>query len=844
MATRAKKSSVKISTTILKKFSSDRDKKINASFSENALKMMKKRYLVKDEKGNQETPADMFHRVAHALAGVEKNYGKSSASVAKQEQDFYEIMATKEYTPGGRTITNAGGSTPLIANCIVLPILDTMEDIFQTLKEAALLQQAGSGLGFDFSHLRPAGMPTKRTNGMSSGPVEFLRIYNNAFGVIKQQGRHGANMAMMQIDHPDVLDFIRAKQVEGEIRNFNISIKVTDEFMKQLTEKPDSQWFCFWKDQKMKPHKVLRAPNGAVTGFEEIDITVKQLFDEIVNNAWANGEPGIVFIDEVNRTNPLPGLGAIDCSNPCGEQFLHHYDNCNLGSINLAVFVKDERAGSARLPAGQAGSPRVDWNRLKWVTKVSTRLMDNVIDLFDFPVAKVTELAKKNRRIGLGIMGFADMLYRLGIPYNSDAGVAMGERVMKTITDTAHEASQQLAKEKGVFPNIGFSVFAKKKIKMRNAALTTVAPTGSISMMYDCSSGIEPNFALAFVKQDKDGHQYHYFNQYFEAALKQRKFSEAKIKEIKEAIVATGSIQNVSDLPEDLKKTFVVAMDISAIDHMKMQSGFQKNVDNSISKTINFSNSATKADVAEGYIYAWKSKCKSATVYRDGSRNVQVLNIGTGENIASTLEMPDAKKQSVVALPQQQPMNLPMDAGKIEPRLRTDVMSGRTYRVKTGYGNLYITINDDELGAPFEVFASLGKSGGFFQEQSEGLCRLISLSLRAGIKVEEVIKNIKGIRGPMPVMTNKGTILSLPDAIAQVIEEHVAAKQPAEQKAVMAEMLAAVKAAAGSDKPGVASEKDSIANMGMMPGCPECGAGLVLKEGCMSCVACGFSRCS
>lgn len=809
------------------------DRQVNAQFSENALKMMRKRYLAIDEKGKQEMPADMFYRVAGALAKVEKRYGKKDGEVAKFRDEFYGVMASKEYTPAGRTMTNAGGQTPLIANCIVLPVLDTMEDIFQTLKEAALLQQAGSGLGFDFSHLRPAGSKTKRTNGMSSGPVEFLRIYDKAFGIIKQQGRHGANMAMMQIDHPDVLDFIRAKEREGDIRNFNISVKVTDEFMKMVDENPDAQWYCNWKGVKTKPRRVLRAPNGAVIGSEEVNITAKEIFDEIVNYAWLNGEPGIVFIDEVNRTNPLPGLGPIDCSNPCGEQFLHHYDNCNLGSINLAKFVS---------------KGKVDWDRLKYVTQTAVRMMDNVIDLFDFPVKKVTDLAQKNRRIGLGIMGFADMLYQLGIGYNTEAGFKMGEKVMRAITAEAHKMSQKLAKEKGAFPNWDKSIFKKKGVKMRNAALTTVAPTGSISMMFDCSSGIEPNFALGYVKQDKDGEKYRYFNSHFEEALKAAKLSKEKIQQVKDEIIKSGSIQGVEWLPKELKKIFVVAMDISAIDHMKMQAAFQKSVDNSISKTINFPNSATKEDVAAGYIFAWKMRCKSATVYRDGSRTLQVLNVGTGENIASLTEDPNKLKAEKLSLAKREAgevLNLPIDEGKIEPRIRPDIVDGKTYRVKTGYGNLYITINHDEYGAPFEVFASLGKSGGFFQEQSEGLCRLISIALRSGIKVEEIIKELKGIRGPMPVMTNRGTILSLPDAIAQILEEHVLtiAANGVGKVAVPAAKEAEVSLEAQA-KPKSSMRKNTIADMGLMPGCPECGSALVLQEGCMSCKACGFSRCS
>ena len=816
--------------------------KVNRSFSENSLRMMKKRYLAVDESGRQETPAEMFHRAAHTLADVERNYGHNDKFIEKTEKNFFEILSKKEYTPAGRTLTNIGGPTALIANCIVLPILDSMEDIFQTLKEAALLQQAGSGLGFDFSHLRPAMWPTKKSRGTSSGPVSFLRIYDASFGTIKQQGRHGANMAMMEITHPDVLDFIGSKKVEGEIRNFNISIKATDEFMKQLVERPNEQWFCEWKGEKVKPHKVLRAPNGAVVGTEEIDITAKELFDILIEHAWLNGEPGIVFIDEVNRTNPLPGLGLIDCSNPCGEQFLHHYDNCNLGSINLALFVK----------SGSTGSPQVDWNHLRRATKIAIRLMDNVIDLFDFPVEKVTALAKKNRRIGLGIMGFADMLYQLGAGYNSEEGIKIGEKAMKTVTDAAHEMSRELAEEKGVFPNISLSVFAKKKIKMRNAALTTVAPTGSISMMFDCSSGVEPNFALAYVKQDKDGQKYHYLNSHFEKALKNYKFSPAKVKEIKDEIVKTGSIQGLAGLPEELRKTFVVAMDISAEDHIGMQAAFQRHVDNSISKTINFPNNATREDVFNGFIMAWKAKCKACTVYRDGSREVQILNLGTGENIKSPTEL-GAKRIGEAHASQSEQLELPVDKGRLESRKRPEVLTGKTYRVKTGYGNLYVTINNDERGVPFEIFAIIGKSGGFFQEQSEGICRLISLALRAGLKIEEIIDNLKGIRGPMPMMTDKGTILSLPDAIGQVLEEHVRTNgnhspnpllekhETGEPMMIQEKEPAAVMAVAPAID--IERHKKSLADYGLMPGCPDCGSALIMSEGCLSCRSCGFSRC-
>jgi ribonucleoside-diphosphate reductase alpha chain len=765
----------------------------------------------------------MFTRVAETLANVEKKYGRDGKFVSKTAKDFFNIMASKEYTPAGRTMTNAGAGTPIVANCIVLPIHDTMESIFQTLKDAALLQQAGSGLGFSLDEMRPAMTPTKRSHGVSSGPVSFLKVYNEAFGTIKQQGRHGANMAMMSVSHPDILDFIRAKEIEGEISNFNISVKVTDEFMKAIAERPNTQWYCEWNGAKTKPHKVLRAKNGSVVGVEDVDITVKELFDELVAYAWTNGEPGIVFIDEINRANPLPGLGDIAASNPCGEQFLHPYDNCNLGSINLSVFVENGK---------------MDWNRLKWVTKTATRLMDNVIDLFDFPVPAITEMANRNRRIGLGIMGFADMLYQLGVAYNSEEGRKLAEKTMKTINDAAHEMSAQLAKEKGVFPNWDKSVFKKKNVKMRNAALTTVAPTGSISMMFDCSSGIEPNFALSFVKQDKDGLQYHYFNTYFDKALKKYKLSKAKLEEIKTELLRTGSIQGLSDLPAELRKTFVVAMDISAEDHMKMQAAFQRYVDNSISKTINFPNNATKEEVFDGFVAAWKNKCKSCTVYRDGSRSVQILNLGNGEGLTAPTEI--GKEKSAPSPKKEE--SLLVDTSRHGAKLRPSVMNGRTYRVKTGYGNIYVTINNDERGEPFEVFATIGKSGGFFQEQSEGICRLVSLGLRSGLKVGEIIDNLKGIRGPMPTVSDRGTILSLPDAIGKILEEHVHQNDPSLIGSSIA-LPETVSVEVSQKADSFDSSVKSIADLGVMPGCPDCGSVLQIAEGCLSCKNCGFSRC-
>src|SRR3989344_4618835 len=384
--------------------------RVNGIFSENALRMMKKRYLVKRPDGTGETPTEMLHRIAHAIAAVEKNYlpasGKADEVVRHWETNFFEIMASKEFTPAGRTITNAGAPSPVVANCIVLPIEDSMEGIFKTLKDAALLQKAGSGLGFSFGRLRPAGTVVKASDGMASGPVSFLQVYNQAFGVIKQQGRHGANMAILPVDHPDILDFVHCKRIEGDIRNFNISVGMTDEFMRAVTEKPNEPWLCNFQGEKMKPRRITRDRFGVVVSIEDLDMTARELYAEIVRNAWHNGEPGVIFLDAFNRGNTMPKT-PIEATNPCGEQGLPPYDVCNLGSINLAAFAKN----------GQ-----LDQERLAHVSMVSTRFLDNVIDLFDYPVREVQEMSRNTRRIGLGVMGYADMLYQMNIRYDSDKG--------------------------------------------------------------------------------------------------------------------------------------------------------------------------------------------------------------------------------------------------------------------------------------------------------------------------------------------------------------------------------------------------------------------------------------
>ncbi len=822
---------------------------VNEAFSENALRVMRKRYLVKRSDGSQETPAEMIHRIAHAVAEVEKTYGKSQEQIEKWEREFFDIIANKKFTPAGRTITNAGAPSPVVANCIVLPIEDSMEGIFKTLKDAALLQKAGSGLGFSFGRLRPAGTYVKTSVGMASGPVSFLQVYNQAFGVIKQQGRHGANMAILPVDHPDILDFVYCKRTEGEIRNFNISVGMTDEFMRAVTENPQHPWFCRFNGQKMKPRRITRDRFGVVVKIEEVDLTAGELYQEIVTNAWHNGEPGVVFLDAFNRTNTMPKT-PIEATNPCGEQGLPPYDVCNLGSINLAPFVKDRK---------------LDLEHLKHASMVATRFLDNVIDLFDYPVLEVQDMSKNTRRLGLGVMGYADMLYELKIRYDSPEGFATGELVMKTIQEEAHRTSVAIASEKGAFPAWPSSTWATRNgIKRRNTMVTTVAPTGSISMFFDTSSGIEPNFALSYTKQDKDGHTYRYVNQYLEKALRERGLYR---EELMEKIIFEGSLQNIAGLPEDLKNVFRVSMDIRAEDHIRAQAAFQRYVENSISKTINFPNEATVKDIEDGYILAWKLGCKGCTLYRDGSRQVQVLNLNKNldkaKSLAPGLEAVSLSEKNTVGSKALKVLTGQVVngsesaglAGKATPRERPDVMQGMTYRVRTSYGNLFVTINEDEHG-PFEVFSQLGKAGGFFQAQSEAICRMISLALRSGIALIEIIDQLKGIRGPDMVFANGGAIHSLPDAIGKVLENHVRrgqaelnlkfaeAESPKTSSPTPEEMVLAGQLETGQETTnGHAAQTMSIANLGFAPACPDCGSNLTMKEGCLTCDLCGFSKC-
>jgi ribonucleoside-diphosphate reductase alpha chain len=560
----------------------------------NAIKVLKNRYLMKDYEGKViETPRQMFRRVAKAVAKADSIYDKK-ADVKQTEETFYQVMADREFLPNSPTLMNAGTSLGQLSACFVLPVEDSIDGIFTTLKHMAMIHQSGGGTGFSFSKLRPAGDIVGSTKGVASGPVSFMTIYDAATNVIKQGGRRrGANMAILDVTHPDILRFIEAKSREGILTNFNISVAVTDQFMDAV--------------EKDVEYELINPRNGKA----ETKLRARHVFDLIASNAWRTGDPGLIFIDEINRHNPTPEVGKIWSTNPCGEQPLLPFESCNLGSINLAKMVKDKT---------------VDWKKLRRVVRIAVHFLDNVIDVNKFPVPEIGELTRANRKIGLGVMGFADMLILLGVPYDSEEALALAEKVMKFIDDEATKKSVETGKDRGAFPNFKGSIWEKRGYKtIRNSTVTTVAPTGTISIIGGCSSGIEPIFAVAFVRNVMEGTRLLEIQPTFEQVAKERGFHSS---DLMLEVAKTGSIQTVEAVPEDLRRVFVTSLDIDPEWHVRMQAAFQKYVDNAVSKTVNLPPDATVEDVRCVYLLAYKLKCKGITVYRYGSKKEQVLYVG------------------------------------------------------------------------------------------------------------------------------------------------------------------------------------------------------------------------
>lgn len=734
--------------------------------------VLQKRYLRKSLDGQfSESPRDLFWRVASAIAAEEGKYEGSSREPESLAREFYDLMTSWKFLPNSPTLMNAGTELGQLSACFVLPVGDSIEEIFDAVKFAAMIHKSGGGTGFSFSRLRPKESRVGSTGGVASGPVSFLRIFNTATEQIKQGGtRRGANMGILRVDHPDVLDFIRAKEKEGEFNNFNLSVGLTEAFM-QAVEKDE--------------HYDLRAPASG----EVVDrLRARDVFDLLVRKAWQSGDPGIVFLDRINRDNPTPDQGEIESTNPCGEQPLLPFEACNLGSVNLSRFYLSGHNDDAD-PA-RAG---IDWEELRRVVHLAVRFLDNVIDASLFPLPRIAETVRRNRKIGLGVMGFADLLFELGVPYNSQAGIDLAERIMGFVQEEGHNASAQLAKERGPFPAYAASLYARnKKGPYRNATVTTIAPTGTLSIIAGCSSGVEPLFALCFTRNILDGERLVEVNPYFEAALAA---SGLATPELMDSVAARGSIQDMDFLPAKLRKVFVTAMDIEPVWHLRMQAAFQRHTDNAVSKTVNLPNSATEQDIFDIYWLAYKEGCKGVTVYRDGCKSVQVLATGEGQKKMDGASAPQGGKPSSAV------------------RKRPDMVQGFTQKVQTGLGAMYLTVNEVD-GEPFEVFATIGKSGRSITAKAEAIGRLVSLALRSGVHVRDVVAQIKGIGGEHPVFRGKGLLLSIPDAIAWVLEKRYLKDEH------------------------IRGVNDLEAQR-----CPECNEPLVFQEGCLICPACGFSRC-
>lgn len=729
--------------------------------NENAEIVLKRRYYRKDIDGNPtEDATKLFWRVAFAIAAEESKYENTTVSPDSLAKDFYYMMAKMEFLPNSPTLMNAGTPLGQLAACFVLPVGDSIEEIFDAVKHAAMIHKSGGGTGFSFSRLRPKDSRVGSTGGVASGPVSFLRIFNTATEQIKQGGtRRGANMGILRIDHPDVMEFIRAKEREGEFNNFNFSVALTEDFMKAVESGEDYNL--------IDPH----TQNVAST------LNAREVFELLVQKAWEKGDPGIIFLDRINRDNPTPALGEIESTNPCGEQPLLPYEACNLGSINLNVMMTQDDNSILT----------VDWNRLRRVIHLAVRFLDNVIDASRYPLDRITDMVTTNRKIGLGIMGWADMLFQLNIPYDSQEALNLAEKVMEFIQGEGRSASKQLAKERGAFPAYKESIFGERNLgPYRNATVTTIAPTGTLSILAGCSSGIEPLFALSFARYVMDGDKLVETNPFFKSALEERGCYSEKLMD---AITEKGTIADIDYLPEDLRKVYVTAMDIDAEYHLKMQAAFQKYTDNAVSKTVNVPKEATVDDIRSIYWMAYEQGCKGVTVYRDGSLQSQVL----------CTEGSKPKEELVQARP------------KVE---RPEIVYGFTQKVETGMGVLYVTINEID-GKPFELFTTIGKSGRSITAKAEAIGRLVSLALRAGIEPIAIVRQLKGIGGEHPVFQKKGLLLSIPDAIAWILENRYL-------------------------KSSVSVHSSNGLTKQL---CPECGNELVFEESCNKCYYCGFTKC-
>ena len=815
-------------------------------WSEQALRVLEERYLIKNEEGEVvESPDEMCWRVAWEVASAEARWGRKRNDVLKIAERFYMMLLSHEFLPNSPTLMNAGTGNGLqYSACFVLPVEDSMEGIFDALKYQAMIHKTGGGTGFAFSRLRPRGARVRTSAGTASGPVSFMRIFDAATNEVKQGGkRRGANMGILRIDHPDILEFIHCKE-DGGITNFNISVAVTDNFMEAY--------------RKDKDYDLIDPRDGRIVG----KLNARKVFEEIADGAWKTGDPGLIFIDNINRSraNPVPMLGPIESTNPCGEQPLYSFDACNLGSIFLTYFVK-----------GEDGKTEVDWNRLKEVVRLSVRFLDNVIEVNPYPLEQIRKRVFAIRRIGLGIGGWADMLLKLGIRYDSEEALKLGERVMKTIQEAALDATYDLAKERGVFPMFSQSIYKNGRPR-RNSTITTIAPTGSISIIANASSGIEPLFALAYQHIVKDKHlerTLNFINPEFEKVMKLRGIWT---EDIRKKVVQNGVVGNINEVPEDIRNLFRTAHEIDYNWHIKMQHTFQKYTENAVSKTINMRNEVTKEDIKNAYLMAWELGLNGITVFRDGCKETQVLNLGINGKAVKN-------------------KGLKQETGPILQR--PFIVQGATYRLITPVGTAFITINQDEDGEPLEVFINVGKAGSDVTAMAEALGRMISTALRFKSylspkeKAREIANQLSGIGGRRSVGFGPKKILSLPDAVAAALSIHFGFKingfdtkiidtqkidHPSESLifsdgervekndelekvgtsldeagAVMLALNSGLKPEAQlriDDHTMASDSSNAVPTKIVADICPSCGANsLVTEEGCSKCLSCGYSEC-
>ena len=831
--------------------------------SPNAITVLEKRYLIKDDTGVPvESPRDLFQRVARTIAEAERRYGASDATVDQVTQDFFGLMANRLFVPNSPTLMNAGRPLGQLSACFVLPVDDALSNghtgIYDTLRDMALVHQSGGGTGFGFSRLRPKNDIVRSTMGVASGPVSFMSLFDASTDVVKQGGtRRGANMGILRVDHPDIMEFITCKDDTTKITNFNISVAVTDEFMAAV----EADAF----------YDLIHPTTGQVTG----QLRAGDVWELIIHGAWKTGEPGVFFVDKANYYNPVPHLGAYEATNPCGEQPLLPYDVCNLGSINLGVLVKDGD---------------IDWEHLRQVIYLSTRFLENVIDANQYPLDEITDLANRIRRIGLGVMGLADVFVKLGVPYDSEEGVALGRRIQKFVDEEAKIESERLAVKRGAFPEWERSIWGPDETcargpngervrpmrRLRNCNVTTVAPTGTISIIAGCSSGIEPLFAVAFMRNQAGVLMPDVNEDFVAIARAEGWYSEELMRKIAES----GHI-GFPEVPEKWQRVFVTANAIKPEWHIRMQAAFQEYNDSAISKTCNFAHDATEEYVEEIYRLAYRLNCKGVTVYRDGSRDMQVLSTGsvakkvqeqatTGGHAVARADlsaMPDAVPELRGQLAELEAENdrlrrlvHELEAENLQrrqKRSRPELLRGATRRLETPLGTLYVTITEDDRGQPFEVFMSLGKAGGALMADVEALGRVISLALRSGVPMREIYRQLRGISSDRVIGLGPNKVLSVPDAVGIAIERYMQEKQGIQQELLPG--AAAPRPSAGSgqaqeDLPSVAAQSSLTGDRGeqmmfrglqetLSGACPDCGSQLEFAEGCMKCHVCGFSEC-